>query len=1244
MDENIDDDHSLADEPTMSLESTGTAGHFETATTVHVSTGTNAGLLPTKLFKLNFDSDALDTPGFAFLPHPSIQAKQSDPGKAAIVKKTMKDLKQKDKARSRSPATETRIACVPAKRKDFRPESHGYDQVHFSPPPTNNAHPRPGKKRKTDTDNDHFSTFMFDFANGLTKAAEDSDSTNDSQALNEVPTVGALRADGSVVLDHVKDCPNSNQQRTNEPLTSMSVDGETTWPGAGQDAIAAVNQSAAVSSSRGSSLPSCEDTDQASPSMNVIAPSIENDPQHDMTVSNVTSSEKSHERCSMPKDQPAALGRPIPQQIQRDTRSEYDDTAVDDSSEIDSTVHDANRGATSFSGIDEDIVKLASLDIDDLEQSIAQMNFPAFERDFLANMDLWKGQIMAWAKEKLAHYATHSQKLSKQNLRMQKQFQEIVKQENELRAQLATAEATLSGLGQENVSLSEDLLDQKTALADAHSILSECQKRLMEAQAASIDLAQYIDGLDAELIKFPAHLEHVQGQHAKALFALTKQLQDVTRDKGMVESELQNRTTEATQAREMIEQLKPDWVQLNGVLEELRKSFTSKLDDAFAKATSTERQATLEELAQMSNKFNTIERLGGAFREDLTRQLPQLRSIQKDVTELLARPVPQDPPAPLAVDDLVDKIKTLLNSVDSTMAQSFSPVAEHVKKLTENTAALSTMTEALRLKDTELKSHLGQIQDLQSHLTIASGDLQVTIQEKQFLQKENLRLTNENVSVKTEAATHRAGLADWKAEAALKQRLVESAESLLSEARKETEALQNKVEALQQAVDRNPAHEPAVNVSAIRREIQDEFCRLIIQKDRDVQRLQDDQHRSHTTEVHSLKSQVTVLKESHEGIQSKQSHTQNLYDTLAIDYKILTNERDRLQQAIGKAEAAKASANKLATKAAQDLALLRDEHRKLQSDHQSVLNEIVCVRKQLTTNGSACESSTLQQRITELESEAAAGKEASSKEIERLVQKCIELESYLEKMKHGMSKDQALVIDDTGDQDEHDDDVDGDDFEEEGDIEVQRSGTVGPNRPMTPQKDHRPSSAVANSGIKRQISSQHSLFDGDFSLSQGSPVDASAGNEASRKVTGEAHSCPKDLGETELSQDLTFNIGSYSQHNPATSSFEPSSAFQPSQIRPTESGDKPGQLPKINKRPALPVRNGGSSKPNSPDKPSKNTRRKSAVPIKTGTPLSGTSLSRPNFELGFASASRQPRRRHNDDPKYAQTFDKALNK
>ncbi|KAG8629473.1 hypothetical protein KVT40_003338 [Elsinoe batatas] len=1169
--------------------------------------------------------------------------------------------KSRTSTRSHSPTINVGMASVPLKRKDFRPESHGYDQFQLTPLSMSEAHPPPGKKRKVNTDDDRANYITIDFANGPTKMAEASGSTSAPQITDEEDAVQASKTSGSAITavsqssDHASHAQTFQQQQTNQPPAMISVNPETTLVAAIPQAKSATISSTAMS--RGYSTERLEGVDQTTPSMNITLPSIESESQDDMTAPNAMSSMGSHERRSMcegqaatpsrpilqqlqPGDQQATLGKLIPQQLQPATRIKDDNTVVDSSSRTGSAVLDGDQALRGLGGLDEDVVELAALDVDDLEQAIARMNFPAFERDFLVNMEHWKDQIMTWAKKKLAQYASRGKTLSKQNQQMQKRIQEITDQENELRDQLATAEATISGLDQENASLSEHLLSQQTAVADAHSILSDCQERLMEAQATAVDIAQYIDGLDAELIKFPVHLEHVQSQHAKALFALTKRLEDVVFEKGMVESELQNRTTEATKAREMIERLKPDWTQLNGLLEELSKSFSSKLDSAFANATAIGKQATLQELTQMSDHFTTIQRLGGAFREDLARQLPRLHSIQKDVTQLLARPVPQAPPAPLAVDDLVDKIKTLLNGVDSTMAQSFSPFAEHVKKLAENTAAWSTMTEALKLKDAELQSHLRQIQDLQSHLTVASGDLQITIQEKQFLQKENLRLTNENVSVKTEAATHRAGLADWKAEAALKRRLAESAEARLSEAKKETQALQNKVETLQQAVDRNPAQESTVDVNAIRREIQDKFCHLIIQKDRDVQRLQDDQHRSHTTEVHFLKSQLANLRESHEGVQSKQSHTQNLYDTLASDYKVLTAERDRLQQTLGKAEAGKASANKLAAKTAQDLTLLHDEHRKLQGDHQSTLQEIAGIQKQLATNSSAGESSTLQQRIIELETEAAASKEASSKEIEQLVQKCIELESCLEKMKHGVSKDQAMIIDDTGDQDELDDDVDGDASDDEREIEVERSGTIGPNRPMTPQKDHRPSSAVANSGIKRQISSQHSLYGGDFSLSQGSLVDASAGSEASRNITKEAHSCPKDLGQTELSQDLMFEIGSYSQRNPATSSFEPSSVFQPSQIRPTEGGNKPGQLPKINKRSTLPAGNGGSSKPGSPDKPSKNTRGKSAGPIKIGTPLSGTSLSKPNTELGPASTLRQPRRRYNDDSKYAAAFSK----
>lgn len=88
--------------------------------------------------------------------------------------------------------------------------------------------------------------------------------------------------------------------------------------------------------------------------------------------------------------------------------------------------------------------------------------------------------------------------------------------------------------------------------------------------------------------------------------------------------------------------------------------------------------------------------------------------------------------------------------------------------------------------------------DLERQLGVLSGQLEITTIKKQHLQKENVRLAGDVADYRAEAASNRAGLADWKATASWQKQQANEARLEAEKLKDECKLLQEKLEALRQ--------------------------------------------------------------------------------------------------------------------------------------------------------------------------------------------------------------------------------------------------------------------------------------------------------------------------------------------------------------------------------------------------------------------------------------------------------------
>ncbi|KAF4554447.1 Hypothetical protein D9617_4g002010 [Elsinoe fawcettii] len=865
---------------------------------------------------------------------------------------------------------------------------------------------------------------------------------------------------------------------------------------------------------------------------------------------------------------------------------------------------------------------IPSAEVNMRPQSNSEVFDTRFEEAFITQMREWKLAVQHDAEEKIKKWAAHAHSIQKKNKHLKAQHQRDVTHCRASEAKISLHEEAIGTLAEQNKTLNELLQEQETNVAGIRQIYLECQQRLLNARACNKTNSQEIAGLAAQVDKVPSAIEKIRLEHVGAIADLKVVISEHVQSKLLLEEEVRHRSVESSEIKQSMNTLRLGWTTLNDTFKDLEESWESKLTAALGTVATVMEQAENEKSDQVEAYMKTIENLNSGVRADLIAQASVLDAIKDGVFQLVMRPSASEPLPLPDMDGFLQQIQSVLTKTNDSTVEKFNHILERLIGLSEGSTALSDLVAIMKEKDACMTKQQARIEELQSFLSVSTGDLQVTILEKQNLQKSNLHLINECNQAKIEAAIYQAGLADWKVQASMKSQQVDSLQISLSNAQKAEKVFQTNIQDLEESI--RSSHDgqdvEPVDVEHLRQEIHTEMAKFIRQKEHDHQMLQDERCRLHANEMYRVSESLESIKNDHEKLTAHHTRVDSLYTSLCAEYKTMTSERDRLDEnakaregMIGRAVAAKVTANQMREKAEQDLADVDQKHKELEQTHDKLKKEYDALKQQIVQKdktqdqNESAQVQSLRQQLFQMESELVGVKDEASSKLEKVIQQKINLETQLEQVRATRTiasalankqqkevAEQALLLSQSGDEAE-DEDEDETDVESADEVfEVQQSDRAIDHRPRTPLRETRLSSAVANSGMKRRASPQHSIP--NTSWSQASTFHGSQDDRTSRDVRSDADSYPLDFERSKLSQAMTFDLPGFSQ--PQLSGRQVNSRVGQEAREPSSVVDRgSGKLPTVNKTPRAASARRESSQA-SPDMISKHTRQRSSASVR----------------------------------------------
>ncbi|PNS15134.1 Tuberous sclerosis 1 [Sphaceloma murrayae] len=814
--------------------------------------------------------------------------------------------------------------------------------------------------------------------------------------------------------------------------------------------------------------------------------------------------------------------------------------------------------------------------------------------------------------------------------------------------QLTGCKVTADKLREQNQQLQQTLAQHRSATAAFVLTVKQCRERIgMMASEAGQNQSQIAD-LETEIHEIQRGVDAAKAYHNQTRLQLETQIRGLVNENAALKDQISQHASITQHFEQALRSLQPDWSEFRNMLNGLSNSLSSCVETAVEKLRVQSREISNQDMSTLLELVEILVGRDSAAQERALCHNEAVRSMLSKLDELIARPhiIPSSP----AIDthDLVCRIRDSLLGNVATNNEQFPNIAQLLEKVNDESSLLRNAIEVLTSRSAKLDTLELEGRNFHRKLEVVSGELLTLTLDNQFLRKENVRISGERVEFQLEASNNRAGLSEWKAEAALLKQQIQPLQARLEGLTEERRVAEAKIYALQHA------HSPAlssVEIEVVREQVRQqvlgETAAELLNKENEYQTLREEQYRQHRNEIHSLNTGSAALQKKFEAVNTRYSELTDAleesiqqqhrmrtmrdedaqkYKTLDASYRELLGHNKLLE---GKFKDHLESIKELGVKRSAAVAELEDERQKsaqtelqlgeLEEAHRGLAAELEKLQRQSSEaqetikEAMSGELNAVKEMLTTSRNELAQKEEETSQELESLVQKTLALETELEQSKasptlfapntkpdnQGDSVRSPIHIPDDEGAEYEDDDEGDDDAENEDDegndqkIESTDDGTlVGSFQmvPRTPYLAPRPPSAIANSGSKRTTGldgSQRPNSQTSEDLFSFNPHHESANYGALK------FSLPRIPPRSSDSWPSTYAAASISQPRP---SRPDALQFSGSPTKRPTAGDhqerKLGKLPKRKDHDHISSRDGSSSpKVVSPDRVSKHTRQ-----------------------------------------------------
>ncbi|PSK41827.1 Survival motor neuron-like protein 1 [Elsinoe australis] len=876
---------------------------------------------------------------------------------------------------------------------------------------------------------------------------------------------------------------------------------------------------------------------------------------------------------------------------------------------------------------DEAVVPQVSYDSDDLETSIP---FNLSE-DFLNRMRLWEETVKAKAVEAVEHWISKAEAANEKAEELDKKLRVACERDTMTKQHLTQCQAAVEDLLNQREQLNHSLTSRHTAMDTIEASLKGCRDQLAELASGSQGVQQDIATFGDEVKQILESIGQDESRHREVQDQMRVRLQQLARANSVLETQIQKHDFSVQEINKALFDNKPDWEHVDTILHDFKNSITTEFREACQITANDSGRAIKEHLPRLVEVLQRLHHTGAANEASLAGHASEFEIIKQCLDLLIDRSSIDDSSPVLDTDKLVLQLGHVLSGINATVEGRLTSILDLLAKLSSKSASLDTLNESLATRNAQVQTFQDRVHDLERQLGVLSGQLEITTIKKQHLQKENVRLAGDVADYRAEAASNRAGLADWKATASWQKQQTNEARLEAEKLKDECKLLQEKLEALRQE---RSAPADVGEVEIIRRRAHDEVAHLLVNKDIEDQNLRDEQFRQYSNECDKLRKTLEALDEKHKALEiryakvdgdhkvllSQHENTDSLYTKLAANYKDLDKQHDELQEECNKLQSETIGARKQAglakgqsTYAKSQLAIEQTKH----AETTKRVEELSRLNAALRSEQEQASNLDLQQEVQRLQLELTKGEadksrrhNESKEEVAHLMQKIIELQTQVDAAKtfnlnsqqpietsgnpkRSSNRDGIVISSPLSSVADEDESLDEEDLE---DIKVTRSNAIRPATskvPSTPITTGRPISATANSGLKRSsgISDSERIHPSQATTADDEQIE----DDDDSPPRGPYDSYPRlTKSSMSLQQNAKYNMSASSQFGLIHPRYTPNPDSSPRKRSVGEAGieDRPGKLRRPSKMPK-PTPSINKELSRSPNGPSRNTRNRS---------------------------------------------------